>query len=72
MINNIFWALMNGFAAVIKYFIVFSFIGFILLLPFLLKGGFILGFVLYSYLALSIIGGIDKYNQENKGDKNGR
>ena len=43
MINGIFWGLMNGIAAILKFVVVFIMLGFIFLLPFLLKGGWLLG-----------------------------
>lgn len=54
IINAIFWGFMNSFAAILKCIIVFGLIGFILLLPFLLKGGWLLGIMIYGYLGLVI------------------
>ena len=67
MINMIFWALMSAIANIIQFIIVFGILAFIFLLPFLLKGGWILGIVLYGFLGLSFITFlIDKHNSARK------
>lgn len=54
MIDGIFWALMNCIGSILKFIIVFLILGFILLLPFLLKGGWMLGIIIYGFLGISI------------------
>ncbi len=54
MINGIFWALMNCIGSILKFIIVFLILGFILLLPFLLKGGWMLGIIIYGFLGISV------------------
>ena len=71
MINMIFWALMSAIANIIQFIIVFVILAFIFLLPFLLKGGWILGIVLYGFLGLSFITFlIDKHNSARKNFEN--
>ena len=71
MINMIFWALMRVIANIIQFIIVFGILAFIFLLPFLLKGGWILGIVLYGFLGLSFITFlIDKHNSARKNFEN--
>lgn len=71
MINMIFWALMSAIANIIQFIIVFGILAFIFLLPFLLKGGWILGIVLYGFLGLSFITFlIDKHNSARKNFEN--
>lgn len=71
MINMIFWALMSVIANIIQFIIVFGILAFIFLLPFLLKGGWILGIVLYGFLGLSFITFlIDKHNSARKNFEN--
>lgn len=71
MINMIFWALMSVIANIIQFIIVFGILAFIFLLPFLLKGGWILGIVLYGFLGLSFITFlIDKHNSAIKNFEN--
>ena len=71
MINMIFWALMSVIANIIQFIIVFGILAFIFLLPFLLKGGWILGIVLYGFLGLSFITFlIDKHNSARKDFEN--
>ena len=71
MINMIFWALMSVIANIIKFIIVFGILAFIFLLPFLLKGGWIFGIVLYGFLGLSFITFlIDKHNSARKNFEN--
>ena len=73
MIDGIFWALMNCIGSILKFIIVFLILGFILLLPFLLKGGWIFGIVLYGFLGLSFITFlIDKHNSARKNFENKR
>lgn len=55
MINGIFWFFMNCIGHIVEFIIVAGIIGFILILPFLLKGGWIFGMVLYGFLGLSFI-----------------
>ena len=71
MINMIFWALMSDIANIIQFIIVFGILAFIFLLPFLLKGGWIFGIVLYGFLGLSFITFlIDKHNSARKNFEN--
>ena len=71
MINMVFWALMSAIANIIQFIIVFGILAFIFLLPFLLKGGWILGIVLYGFLGLSFITFlIDKHNSARKNFEN--
>ena len=71
MINMIFWALMSVIAHIIQFIIVFGISAFIFSLPFLLKGGWILGIVLYGFLGLSFITFlIDKHNSARKNFEN--
>ena len=71
MINMIFWALMSVIANIIQFIIVFGILAFIFLLPFLLKGGWIFGIVLYVFLGLSFITFlIDKHNSARKNFEN--
>ena len=71
MINMIFWALMSVIVNIIQFIIVFGILAFIFLLPFLLKGGWILGIVLYGFLGLSFITFlIDKHNSARKNFEN--
>ena len=71
MINMIFWALMSVIANIIQFIIVFGILAFIFLLPFLLKGGWIFGIVLYGFLGLSFITFlIDKHNSARENFKN--
>ena len=71
MINGIFWFFMNCIGNILKTVIVFGILGFILMLPFLLKGGWILGIVLYGFLGLSFITFlIDKHNSARKNFEN--
>jgi len=71
MINMIFWALMSVIANIIQFIIVFGILAFIFLLPFLLKGGWIFGIVLYGFLGLSFITFlIDKHNSARKNFEN--
>lgn len=71
MINMIFWALMSAIANIIQFIIVFGILAFIFLLPFLLKGGWIFGIVLYGFLGLSFITFlIDKHNSARKNFEN--
>ena len=71
MINMIFWALMSVIANIIQFIIVFGILAFIFLLPFLLKGGWILGIVLYGFLGLSFITFlIDKHNSARENFEN--
>lgn len=71
MINMIFWALMSAIANIIQFIIVFGILAFIFLLPFLLKGGWILGIVLYGFLGLSFITFlINKHNSARKNFEN--
>lgn len=67
MIDGIFWALMNCIGSILKFIIVFLILGFILLLPFLLKGGWMLGIIIYGFLGISI-GTIlvDQYNKSKE------
>lgn len=73
MINEIFWGLMNSIASILKFVVVFIMLGFIFLLPFLLKGGWLLGLLIYGYPLMIVIWyltqGKDIYGQE-KGDRN--
>lgn len=71
MINMIFWALMSVIANIIQFIIVFGILAFIFLLPFLLKGGWIFGIVLYGFLGLSFITFlIDKHNSARENFEN--
>lgn len=71
MINMIFWALMSVIANIIQFIIVFGILAFIFLLPFLLKGGWIFGIVLYGFLGVSFITFlIDKHNSARKNFEN--
>ena len=71
MINMIIWALMSAIANIIQFIIVFGILAFIFLLPFLLKGGWIFGIVLYGFLGLSFITFlIDKHNSARKNFEN--
>lgn len=71
MINMIFWAFMSVIANIIQFIIVFGILAFIFLLPFLLKGGWIFGIVLYGFLGLSFITFlIDKHNSARKNFEN--
>ena len=71
MINMIFWALMSVIANIIQFIIVFGILAFIFLLPFLLKGGWIFGIVLYGFIGLSFITFlIDKHNSARKNFEN--
>ena len=71
MINMIFWALRSVIANIIQFIIVFGILAFIFLLPFLLKGGWIFGIVLYGFLGLSFITFlIDKHNSARKNFEN--
>lgn len=71
MINMIFWALMSVIANIIQFIIVFGILAFIFLLPFLLKGGWIFGIVLYGFLGLSFTTFlIDKHNSARKNFEN--
>lgn len=71
MIDKIFWALMNGIASIVKFIIVFGMLGFIFILPFLLKGGWILGLILYGWLGISAVTFlIDKHNSNKKDFEN--
>lgn len=71
MINMIFWALMSVIANIIQFIIVFGILAFIFLLPFLLKGGWIFGIVLYGFLGLSFITFlIDKHHSARKNFEN--
>ena len=71
MINMIFWALMSAIANIIQFIIVFGILAFIFLLPFLLKGVWIFGIVLYGFLGLSFITFlIDKHNSARKNFEN--
>lgn len=70
MINGTFWFFMNCIGSILKFVIVFGIIGFFLMLPFLLKGGWILGlmFALWgiSFTVLIIANCFEK----DKEDKN--
>ena len=71
MINMIFWALMSVIANIIQFIIVFGILAFIFVLPFLLKGSWIFGIVLYGFLGLSFITFlIDKHNSARKNFEN--
>lgn len=71
MINGIFWAFMSAIANIIQFIIVFGILAFIFLLPFLLKGGWIFGIVLYGFLGLSFITFlVDKHNSARKNFEN--
>nr|DAI44930.1 MAG TPA: Cytadhesin P30/P32 [Caudoviricetes sp.] len=64
MLDNIFWFFMGIIGNIVKFIIVSGIIGFILLLPFLLKGGWLLGIIIYGFLFICI--GtflVDKHNQ---------
>lgn len=67
MIDMIFWGFMKIISNIVKFIIVGGIIGFILLLPFLLKGGWLFGIIVYGFLGISIITFIvDQYNANNK------
>lgn len=71
MINGIFWALMSGIANIVQFIIVFGILAFIFILPFLLKGGWILGIALYGFLGISFITFlIDKHNSAKENFEN--
>ena len=71
MINGFFWALMCGIAYIVQFIIVFGILSFIFILPFLLKGGWIFGIVLYGFLGLSFITFlIDKHNSARENFEN--
>lgn len=71
MINGIFWFFMNCIGHIIEFIIVAGMIGFILILPFLLKGGWIFGMMLYGFLGLSFITFlIDKHNSAREDFEN--
>lgn len=66
MINGIFYLMMNTIGCILKFIIVFGILGFLFLLPFLLKGGWILGVVIYGFLILSFVTAADNSNKEVK------
>lgn len=67
MIDMIFWGFMKIISNIVKFIIVGGIIGFILLLPFLLKGGWLFGIIVYGFLGISVITFIvDQYNANNK------
>ena len=70
MINGMFWFFMNCIGSILKFVIVFGIIGFFLMLPFLLKGGWIIGMGYILWGSLAIIGGIDRWAQEREREKN--
>lgn len=53
MINGMFWFFMNCIGSILKTVIVFGILGFILMLPFLLKGGWLLGILIYGYIGIA-------------------
>lgn len=55
MLDSIFWFFMNIIGNIVKFIIVFGIIGFILLLPFLLKGGWIFGLIVYGFLSICVV-----------------
>lgn len=70
MINGIFWFFMNCIGHIVEFIIVAGIIGFFLMLPFLLKGGWIIGMGYILWGSLAIIGGIDRWAQEREREKN--
>ena len=55
MINGMFWFFMNCIGNILKTVIVFGILGFILMLPFLLKGGWLLGILIYGYIGIAVV-----------------
>lgn len=66
MINGIFYFMMNAIGNILKFIIIFGIIGFILLLPFLLKGGWILGVLIYGFFVLAFVVAADNIDENNK------
>ena len=54
MIDGIFWAMMNCIGSILKFVIVFLILGFVLFLPFLLKGGWMLGILIFGFFGIWI------------------
>lgn len=55
MIDLIFWGMMNGIGNILKFIVVFGGLGFLFLLPFLLKGGWIIGVIVGVFILGTII-----------------
>lgn len=55
MIDKIFWEIMNCISNILKFVIVFLILGFLILLPFLLKGGWAVGILIYGYIGNKIL-----------------
>ena len=72
MINGMFWFFMNCIGSILKFVIVFGIIGFFLMLPFLLKGGWVLGIMYIFWISVTGIVVIDRYFQgkEKNRDEN--
>lgn len=70
MINGIFWFFMNCIGHIVEFIIVAGIVGFIFMLPFLLKGGWILGIMYVLWGSVIAVGAIDRYVQEKERDKN--
>lgn len=62
MINGIFWFFMNCIGNILKTVIVFGILGFILILPFLLKGGWLLGILIYGYIGIAVVAFLSNQN----------
>lgn len=70
MIDLIFKGLMAGIAGILEFIVVAGFIGLFLMLPFLLKGGWILGIVIYGFIVpMFIMVIIEAINQSKKDDE---
>lgn len=55
MIDKIFWELMDCISNILKFIIVFLILGFLLLLPFLLKCGWVVRIIIYGYVGNKIL-----------------
>lgn len=55
MIDLIFWGMMSGIANILKFIVIFGGLGFLFLLPFLLKGGWIIGVIVGVFILGTII-----------------
>lgn len=73
MIDKIFFGIVGCFSSILAFFIVAAMVGFILILPFLLKGGWLLGLFIYGYPALMLICWLcsDKELEKKESERNG-
>lgn len=70
MLDMLFFGFMNFFANIIKFIIVAGVIGFLLIIPFLLKGGWIIGVMYVLWIICTIVALINNKEKENDNNEN--